>query len=397
MSRSMDKCCNFAFPTSGITNLFTIMELKIGDKVRFLNEKGGGIITKLISTTMVHVAIEEGFEVPVMVSDLVKIDPNGMANRFFDRPINIKQPIVTEITQNVRNDKQVGQAEKNTSVNNTELHDPVKPLYRQSGAGITEGIYLLWEPADQKWLITGNLSIILVNNTPFEAIYSFMLEENNVFSGVGYDVVPAYSQIHIETITREDLEAWSGGIVQVIFHAEEMDVLLQPLHARFRLKPSRFFKETSYQEFKLTGSKNIILNLGDVASQKLPPEGSFEKADLDPAARQKVEAVAPAALIDRHRTGPREAEVDLHISALRSDYPTMPQSDILLYQLDYFENMLSSAIAFNYNKVIFIHGIGNGVLKTAIINKLKDYENIELAKAPFAQYGNGAIQINIHS
>lgn len=375
------------------------MDLKIGDKVRFLNEKGGGIVTKLISTGMVHVAIEEGFEVPVMVSDLVKIEPGGMADRFFDRPVNIKPPVITDnpVKQEQRPQGNA-QQNKETQSGQTDTPDPVSPIYRQSGAGITEGIYLLWEPVDQKWLVTGNLNIILVNNTMYDAIYSFMLEEeNNIFAGVSYDVIPAYSQIHIETITREDLEGWSNGIVQVMFYAEEMKELLQPLHAHFRLKPSRFFKETSYNDFKLTGSKAIVLNLGDLASQKISQPGSFDKMDLDPAAKQKVEAVSPQALIDRHRTGPREAEVDLHISALRSDYPTMPQSEILLYQLDYFSSMLDSAIAYNYKKVVFIHGIGNGVLKSAIINKLRDFENIELAKAPFAQYGNGAIQVIIHS
>lgn len=368
------------------------MELKIGDKVRFLNEKGGGIITKLISTTIVHVAIEEGFEVPVMVSDLIKIQPNGAADRFFDRPVNVNpkyaQPQTAEPAP--KNTENPGQQ--------PETNDPVSPIYRQSGAGITEGIYLIYQPQDQKWLITGNLEIYLLNNTSYEAIYSFMLEEENrIFSGVGYDIIPPFSKIHIETITREDLESWSNGIIQILFHADELNELIQPMHAHFRLKPSRFFKETSYQEFKLTGSKVIILNLGDIASQKITPADSFDKLNIDPASRQKVEAVATTALIDRHRTGPREAEVDLHISALRSDYSQMPQNEILLYQLDYFSNMLDSAIAYNYNKVIFIHGIGNGVLKSAIINKLKDYENIELAKAPFAQYGNGAVQINIHS
>lgn len=379
------------------------MELKIGDKVRFLNEKGGGIVTKLISTNMVHVAIEEGFEVPVMVSDLVKIEPGGMADRFFDRPVNVKLPDTGKSTENTATPSRTVQPETKTSEKRHspepqyDAADPVSPLFRQSGAGITEGIFLLWEPTDQKWLITGNINIKLINNTPYDAIYSFMLEEENSFAGVGYDIIPPWSQIHIETITREDLESWSNGIVQVMFYATEMDNLLQPMHARFRLKPSRFFKETSYHDFRLTGTKAIVLNLGDLASQKIGQTDSLDKMEIDPAARQKVEAISPQALIDRHRTGPREAEVDLHISALRSDYPTMPQNEILLYQLDYFSNMLDSAIAFNYQKVIFIHGIGNGVLKSAIIHKLKDYENIELAKAPFAQYGNGAIQIIIHS
>lgn len=369
------------------------MELKVGDKVRFLNEKGGGIVTRLISTSMVNVAIEEGFEVPVMVTDLLKIEPSGAADRFFDRHLNIPDSVEAPRTSapKVPEPAPIAEAEP--------VEDTVSALYRQSGAGISEGVYLLWTPHDQKWLITGSIDIFLVNNTEYEAIYSFMLEEpNNTFAGVNYDVIPAWSKIHVETITREDLDTWTNGVVQVLFHHPEMPALLSPLHAHFKVKPVRFYKETSYHDFKLTGSKAIILNLGDIASQKVLTGSMAElKAGIEPASHQKIEAITPTALIDKHRTGPREAEVDLHISALRTDYTVMPQSEILLYQLDYFSKMLDSAIAFNYARVVFIHGIGNGTLKTNIINKLKDYEHLELRRASFAQYGNGAIEIHIHN
>lgn len=376
------------------------MELKVGDKVRFLNEKGGGIVTALLSTTMVQVAIEEGFEVPVMVNDLVKIEPGGMADRFFDRPIDVparkkeapepglpttNKPVTSKTNQTHDNLAQIQQI------------DPVTPIFKVSVAGITEGIYLVYEPQDQNWLITGNLNLYLINNTSYDAIFSFLLEEDGSnHAGVSYDVISPYSKIHLETITREDIETWSVGIVQVIFHAPEMRYLYRPLFASFSIKPSRFYKETSYKEFPLTASKVILLDLGDHASQKMSSDDSFDKLDIDPSVRQKVEAVAPTSLIDKHKSGHLEAEVDLHISALREDYSSMPQNDILQYQVEYFMKMLESAIAYNYRRVVFIHGIGNGVLKSAIINKLKDYENIELRKARFEKYGNGAVEIIIH-
>lgn len=369
------------------------MEFKVGDKVRFLNEKGGGIVTALISTTMVKVAIEEGFEVPVLAAELIKIEPAGAADRFFDRKINVPAP-----TQQQQTPATPAPVEKVPAKTEEDYEDSVKPLYRQSGAGIPEGIYINYTPHDQKFLLTGSLDIYLINNTPCEAIFSFMLEdENRTYSGVNYDVIPPYSKILIETITREDLELWTNGIVQVIFYKSELLDIYSPMHAHFKIKATRFYKETSYQDFPLVGSKAIVINLGDLASQKL--EGGVlpdQKANIDPAAKQKVDAISPSAMIDKHRTGPREAEVDLHISALRSDYATMPQGEILLYQIDYFSKMLDNAIAYNYNRVIFIHGIGNGTLKSAIIDRLKDYENIELKRAPFAQYGYGAIEVAIH-
>ncbi|MEA5112147.1 hypothetical protein SDC9_41563 [bioreactor metagenome] len=369
------------------------MELRTGDKVRFLNEKGEGIVTRILSNTMVNVAIEEGFEVPVLASDLIRIEPQGMAGRFFDRNVNVELPAGSVIAEE-RNEKPV----KAENASGEDEPDGISPLYRQSGAGVTEGIYLIYAPHDQKWLMTGNLDIYLVNNSRYEAIFSFMLkEEEGVFSGVNFEVIPPYSKMLIETITREDLDSWSEGIVQVIFHSAESMPVLSPLHAAFKIKSVRFYKETSYQEFRLAGLKSVVLNLGDISGQLLISGAEpLMTAVSDPAARQKISAIAPPAYIDRFRTAPREAEVDLHISSLRDDYAEMSNNEILRYQLDFFARMLDSAITNNYYKVTFIHGIGNGSLKSAIVSALADYENVEFRNAPFARFGNGAVDIIIH-
>nr|MCU0517076.1 hypothetical protein [Oscillatoria sp. Prado101] len=41
-----------------------------GDKVKFLNQPGGGIVSKIISKTMVNVMIADGFEIPTLTSEL---------------------------------------------------------------------------------------------------------------------------------------------------------------------------------------------------------------------------------------------------------------------------------------------------------------------------------------
>ncbi len=50
------------------------MNLNIGDKVSFLNEKGKGIVTKIINKKMVGVTIEEGFELPYVISELILLE-----------------------------------------------------------------------------------------------------------------------------------------------------------------------------------------------------------------------------------------------------------------------------------------------------------------------------------
>jgi hypothetical protein len=67
------------------------MKFKPGDKVRFLNENGGGIITKIISPQMVSVAIEEGFEIPTLTSELLIIESSDAGSRFFDKDYRVIQ------------------------------------------------------------------------------------------------------------------------------------------------------------------------------------------------------------------------------------------------------------------------------------------------------------------
>lgn len=50
------------------------MKFYIGDKVGFLNEKGGGIVSKVINKKMVEVTIEDGFEFPYAISELILIE-----------------------------------------------------------------------------------------------------------------------------------------------------------------------------------------------------------------------------------------------------------------------------------------------------------------------------------
>lgn len=373
------------------------MELKTGDKVRFLNEKGGGIVTGFISSTMVNVAIEEGFEVPVLIKDLILIEPKGAAGRFFDRELSISNPI-TEKTSPAIVDSPRRQPEVKPETEIPDENDRISPLYRQSGMRMTEGIYLAYAPHDQKWLITGDLDLYLINHSSYDAIFSFSLSEGDAgYAGVDYDVLPAYSKMLIETITREDLESWSNGLVQVIFHSTEAARPLSPLYASFKIKPVRFYRESSYQDFPLIGMSVVSINLGDIAGQVImSTDETIARSGISPAAREKLTAIAPAAIIDIHKTAAFEAEVDLHISALLKDYSSMSSAEILNYQTDYFSRMIDSAMAHNYRKVIFIHGIGNGSLRNAIIDILKQFEHAEYRNAPFATYGYGALEVNLN-
>ena len=359
------------------------MKFKPGDKVRFLNATGGGTITKVINDFMVSVEIDDGFEIPTMIHELVAIEPAGTSGDLFlnKNERRSEAPVIAEPEPEIVEEERISRL-----------------VQRGSASAAPSGIYLAWAPQDQMRLLSGSIDVYLVNNTTSDILYSFFLKnkEGN-FTGIDYGSVPAESKLVLESIVREDIGMWSNGVIQVIFFSEENEKILMPVSSTFRIKSSLFYQEGSYHETRFLANQKSILytvcELNRVPSTYEQILNEKENREPLPAAAERFR---PETAIEQYRTAPNEAEVDLHISALRQDYTNLSPHEILTIQMGVFERMLGSAIAFRYTSVVFIHGIGNGTLKQAIIQRLAEYEDIEFRSASFAKYGNGAIELVIH-
>ena len=89
-------------------------------------------------------------------------------------------------------------------------------------------------------------------------------------------------------------------------------------------------------------------------------------------------------------------EVDLHIDSLLDDTHGMSNSEILNYQLDKFREVIEANKEKREQKVVFIHGKGDGVLRKAIIDELKrKHSNYRYQDASFQEYGFGATMVTI--
>ena len=353
--------------------------VNIGDKVNFLNAVGGGKVTKIIDSRMVMVEIEEGFEVPCMISDLV-LD--------FRAQPSMQQQVVDTVQKEIK-EKELLQQQQEEDARHGGLRRFAKEAEK-------EGVYLAFVPHEQQWLLTGSMDVMLVNHTPFEMLYTFTIKEEDKFVNVDYGQLDKYEKIVVETISREDLEYWCNGIIQAIFTAETSDSVLLPLNAPFSIRANRFFKEGSYQMSGVLGEKAVMISLSELLALK-HGDGDFSKMLKDGVGTQvpKKDLVNKEAPIDKHRTGLGEATVDLHIGELVDNIMGLSSHDMFNIQMDYFKKMLDSVIDAEYTKVTFIHGVGNGVLKNAIIEELKNYKNTENKMASVAKFGVGAIDIMI--
>ena len=89
-------------------------------------------------------------------------------------------------------------------------------------------------------------------------------------------------------------------------------------------------------------------------------------------------------------------EVDLHIHQLVKSTRGMSNFDMLNIQLETAKRQLDFAISKRIQKVVFIHGVGEGVLKEELNYLFKKYENLKFYDAEYQKYGLGATEVYIY-
>jgi dsDNA-specific endonuclease/ATPase MutS2 len=84
----------------------------------------------------------------------------------------------------------------------------------------------------------------------------------------------------------------------------------------------------------------------------------------------------------------KEIIIDLHYKGTAANFP------ILEEQIKTFYRELNKALKTGKNKLIVIHGIGEGKLKQRLIKELNQ-QQIAFYEAPYHLYGYGALEINL--
>ena len=88
-------------------------------------------------------------------------------------------------------------------------------------------------------------------------------------------------------------------------------------------------------------------------------------------------------------------EVDLHIEKLVASTRGMSTYDILNYQLETARGQLEFALRKRLQRIVFIHGVGEGVLKAELNTLFRRYEGLRVQEADPSKYGMGATEVYI--
>lgn len=86
-------------------------------------------------------------------------------------------------------------------------------------------------------------------------------------------------------------------------------------------------------------------------------------------------------------------EVDLHIEKLEKHYKRLSNFEILNMQMEHAKHKMEFALQKKIQRVVFIHGVGQGVLKEELHYLFKNYEGIRVKPADYQKYGQGATMV----
>lgn len=312
------------------------MKYKLGDFVRFVDEKMEGYVTRIIDDQMIGVTGDDDFEIPVLASKVTTV------HGFQQNQSETRQP----------------------SGNQKPAHIPTQH----------KGVYLgvLNDPK------AGSVvHFYLINDTSYELLTTLTTEKQQQIQGEYAGIIPPKKAIKIYSGQLADLQIWPRFNFQMLFFNAGNMTVNAPLVVQEKFnakdfsgpkKPIPFLDQQGWL-MQLDGPELII------DAQKLK-ESFFKPAE------EKVEITKP------------KREVDLHIEQLRDDHQLLSSTEMLNIQMDHFRTALDAAIVHQYPEIVFIHGVGNGILKHEIHKALSRNNRIQtFMDAHKDKFGYGATKV----
>ncbi|HRH67053.1 MAG TPA: Smr/MutS family protein [Bacteroidia bacterium] len=351
------------------------MKLQIGDKVRFLNENLEGFVVRLLSNDKVEVADADGFKHISDEKQCVRIEfqldaelPLEPQEKPEEKEVAILPPVVKSAPRKA------------------DIIPSIEP---------DDTIYAALKMVQEKTPLTSEIEMILVNNTGYEVVFTVSRKLAEFRSGIDSGVLSPRTELPLGVYSPDQMHRFDGFEFQFLFFGKKEYRPRSPV-----IKPLMFsgsdFIDPNLKSTLRSAERPVLL----MPLYSLNPMNEIDISKLLDKYQQKE---SEENLRSLQKTGKGRAEkftilsrtkvVDLHIEELLKDYSGMSNAQIIAYQLNYFLYELDQAMINKVHKITFIHGVGQGVLKSAIREELKKIPFIRYGEAPPEQYGFGATEV----
>ncbi|KAA8479954.1 uncharacterized protein DUF2027 [Arcticibacter tournemirensis] len=312
------------------------MDYKLGEFVRFVDEKREGYITRIFSDDMIGVTGDDDFEIPVPANKVTRVHGHVYEQQVTDQ----------NAAQNVA----------------------------PSAAFETKGIYLAVAPDQRKGSV---VYFHLVNSTSFQLLITLVTEKGKELKGEFAGIINPASSTRIFTASLSELDMWPTFHLQALYFTTQNIALPEPLKIKEKFKAKDFAGAKKPVPLLKQDAWLIRLDEEDLVIDPVKLKESFFKAP-----EVKKEIAKPL------------QEVDLHIEKLRDDHQFLSKTEILKIQLEHFKKSLDAAIVHKLQSIIFIHGAGNGTLRMEIHKSVGRNPHVKtFMDARKEKFGYGATEV----
>ena len=211
--------------------------MKIGDKVRFLSEVGGGRVAGFQGKDIVLVEDEDGFDVPMRITEVVVIG---------------EEDYDTKHMVEVKSEKGKAKSVEPEEEPETEPADrPVTfkaPVEERKG-GDKLSAYLAFVPIDIKELSDTRFESYLVNDCNYYLRYVYMTAEGNSWQVRSQGEVEPNTKLFIEEFGRDQLNQLERSCIQLMAYKRDKYFLRKPaVDALVNIDPVKFYKLHTFRE-----------------------------------------------------------------------------------------------------------------------------------------------------
>ena len=323
--------------------------MNIGDKVRLVHGREEGIVYRFLPGNVVEIEIEDGFRIPVLRNELVTISP----------------------------------VEGERLLRNEAPKRDATPAFKARMVFAEKGIYLAFVPVNDR-----ELTVHLINNTDWLIPFVVYSEHAGQAAGVGSGELKPRTSHKLTDVLAKDFEQWPVFDLQMLYFREGKGTLKPAFQKRIKCRAQSFYKRK--MAAPVLGKEAYLYQLDEESGATVTtPAAGILAAEL----REKMLSPQPAP--DRAPDKPAEV-VDLHLEKLTGDVGKLSNTEKLALQITTFERQLEAAIAVGMNEITFIHGAGQGVLRTELHRRLSKHQNVQYFEdAQKQKFGYGATFVRI--
>lgn len=346
--------------------------MKIGDKVRFLSEVGGGIVRGFQGKDIALVEGEDGFEIPMLIKECVVIQTD-------DYNIPLKSAAKPEVVEE-----------------EPEEEKPVTYRAPEIRGNDVLNVFLAYVPRDIKAISSTSFDAYLVNDSNYFIDYLYLSAEGKSWTLRSRGTVKPNMKEHLEEFDKSELNGMEHVAVQLVAYKDDRTFLMKPAVCQeLRIDTVKFYKLHTFQSSDFFEEPALIYDI--VRDDEVAKQVFVSADDIKEALLQKTSQEVPAKLQHKQVKIKNDiVEIDLHIHELLDDTTGMGNAEMLNYQLEVFHKTLEEYKNRKGQKIVFIHGKGDGVLRRAILDELKrKYKNYPSQDASFREYGFGATMVTI--